>query len=424
MSHRLFAALLTTSLSVAALAPAARAQSEDWGTDETVALTADEAPASAAAPACGSGTERVVHGSRTIAPPAGMKFRSYLARSCWPSYNIDNQGDLPGSAKSRSGTAIKMIVLHETTGDVGLSNKSKHLVHFYIDNDGTVFQTMDLDRYGEHASDPWVNQRSIGIEISNNFRQGSCPKGRDCVPVTTSAAYQWVLTRRVQLEAAHQLVQFLLANVPTVPGTWIPMEHQTSTARYFLYGTTGGQPMMKRLNDAECKKPASPFERAACAGGVLQHSAVFDRDIDGAAPLLYTWLRPGAASAAAAYADLQCILSTADKPAGKADPLMASDAELGPLVATQKVFARFVQVSPLPVCISADEAQAAPSDGGGSSGGSGSDSASGTVSSDSGSDSASGGSDTASGGSDSGSDSASGGSDTASGGSDSQSNDE
>lgn len=40
-------------------------------------------------------------------------------------------------------------------------------VHFLIDNDGTIYQTLDTTHIGWHAGN--VNSRSVGVEISNAF---------------------------------------------------------------------------------------------------------------------------------------------------------------------------------------------------------------------------------------------------------------
>ena len=42
-------------------------------------------------------------------------------------------------------------------------------VHFLIDNDGTIYQTMDLQHIGWHAGSSRINAKSIGVEISNAF---------------------------------------------------------------------------------------------------------------------------------------------------------------------------------------------------------------------------------------------------------------
>ena len=42
-------------------------------------------------------------------------------------------------------------------------------VHFLIDNDGTIYQTMDLQNIGWHAGSSRINAKSIGVEISNAY---------------------------------------------------------------------------------------------------------------------------------------------------------------------------------------------------------------------------------------------------------------
>lgn len=42
-------------------------------------------------------------------------------------------------------------------------------VHFGIDNDGTIFQWLDMDHAAWHASNNGVNNLSVGVEISNAF---------------------------------------------------------------------------------------------------------------------------------------------------------------------------------------------------------------------------------------------------------------
>ena len=42
-------------------------------------------------------------------------------------------------------------------------------VHFLIDNDGTIYQTMDLQHVGWHAGNSKINAKSIGVEISNAY---------------------------------------------------------------------------------------------------------------------------------------------------------------------------------------------------------------------------------------------------------------
>ena len=61
--------------------------------------------------------------------------------------------------------------------DVCLSSKSCHdvlekrgiSVHFLIDNDGTIYQTMDLQHAAWHAGTERTNRASVGVEITNAF---------------------------------------------------------------------------------------------------------------------------------------------------------------------------------------------------------------------------------------------------------------
>tara|TARA_R100001591_G_C4341350_1_gene180761 strand:- start:869 stop:1789 length:921 start_codon:yes stop_codon:yes gene_type:complete len=48
-------------------------------------------------------------------------------------------------------------------------NRRGASVHFLIDNDGTVYQTMDLQHAAWHAGSSRTNRPSIGVEISNAY---------------------------------------------------------------------------------------------------------------------------------------------------------------------------------------------------------------------------------------------------------------
>jgi hypothetical protein len=74
----------------------------------------------------------------------------------------------------RSKRAIRLFVNH---WDVCLNSKScaKVLnnrgisVHFLIDNDGTIYQTLDMQHGAFHAGHQRTNRASVGVEISNAF---------------------------------------------------------------------------------------------------------------------------------------------------------------------------------------------------------------------------------------------------------------
>ena len=74
----------------------------------------------------------------------------------------------------RSKRGIRLFVNH---WDVCLNSKScaKVLnnsgisVHFLIDNDGTIYQTLDMQHGAFHAGHQRTNRASVGVEISNAF---------------------------------------------------------------------------------------------------------------------------------------------------------------------------------------------------------------------------------------------------------------
>lgn len=69
---------------------------------------------------------------------------------------------------------IKMFMNH---WDVCLNSKTCNRVleqrgisvHFLLDNDGTIYQTMDMNHAAWHAGDRTLNHNTVGIEISNAY---------------------------------------------------------------------------------------------------------------------------------------------------------------------------------------------------------------------------------------------------------------
>ena len=71
---------------------------------------------------------------------------------------------------------ISMFVAH---WDVCLNSKScfrvlnktsrQASIHFAIDNDGTIYQFLDMNHIAWHASKRMVNKKSVGVEISNAY---------------------------------------------------------------------------------------------------------------------------------------------------------------------------------------------------------------------------------------------------------------
>jgi len=69
---------------------------------------------------------------------------------------------------------INMFINHwdvclDSTTCVKVLNKRNISVHFCIDNDGTIYQLLDMNHAAWHGSSRKVNHRSIGIEIANAY---------------------------------------------------------------------------------------------------------------------------------------------------------------------------------------------------------------------------------------------------------------
>jgi hypothetical protein len=83
----------------------------------------------------------------------------------------------PGSYYDYSGRPKRNTRLFVNHWDVCLSSRSCQRVldkrgisvHFLIDNDGTIYQTLDIQHGAWHAGSERVNRASIGVEISNAY---------------------------------------------------------------------------------------------------------------------------------------------------------------------------------------------------------------------------------------------------------------
>ena len=83
----------------------------------------------------------------------------------------------PGHYYDYSGRAKRKIRYFVNHWDVCLSAQSCQRVldrrgisvHFLIDNDGTIYQTMDIQHGAWHAGSARANRASVGVEISNAY---------------------------------------------------------------------------------------------------------------------------------------------------------------------------------------------------------------------------------------------------------------
>ena len=82
-----------------------------------------------------------------------------------------------GCYRSQAGQKPRKITQFINHWDVCLNSKTCQRVldnrgisvHFLIDNDGTIYQTMDLQHIGWHAGISKINNLSVGVEISNAY---------------------------------------------------------------------------------------------------------------------------------------------------------------------------------------------------------------------------------------------------------------
>jgi len=92
----------------------------------------------------------------------------------------DDEGGLMaklGNYTSMAGKRVRKPTMFVNHWDVCLSSASCQRVldrrgisvHFLIDNDGTIYQTCDLQNIAWHAGNSTCNRKSIGVEISNAY---------------------------------------------------------------------------------------------------------------------------------------------------------------------------------------------------------------------------------------------------------------
>jgi hypothetical protein len=138
---------------------------------------------------CGPGTFRVLYNERMedieefrpAKASAGEKFiicnGDYFPID-WPKVKLFFEGDglklTKGLRKHVGERKPSFFVCH---WDVCLSSKTCHKVlekrgisvHFAIDNDGTIYQFMDMNDVAYHAGGRTWNNKSIGVEIANAY---------------------------------------------------------------------------------------------------------------------------------------------------------------------------------------------------------------------------------------------------------------
>lgn len=138
---------------------------------------------------CGPGTYRRIYTDRqesieTFKPNDRNNKDSFIIYNSeyfdinWPKVKLWFEGDgfrmRKGFKRMNMKRDPSFFVCH---WDVCLSSQSCYKVlenrglsvHFLIDNDGTIYQTMDINDVAYHAGSRTWNDRSIGVEISNAY---------------------------------------------------------------------------------------------------------------------------------------------------------------------------------------------------------------------------------------------------------------
>ena len=140
---------------------------------------------------CGPGTYRRVWTKRQTNiddyKPTNPNYSNYIVYNGnfvpieWEKVILWSESDglaaQPGHYYDYSGRPKRNIRLFVNHWDVCLNSKSCNdilnrsgiSVQFLIDNDGTIYQTMDMQHGAWHAGSERVNRASVGVEISNAY---------------------------------------------------------------------------------------------------------------------------------------------------------------------------------------------------------------------------------------------------------------
>jgi len=140
---------------------------------------------------CGPGTYRRVWTERQANiddyKPTNPNYSNYLVYNGnfvpidWGKVILWSESDglsaIAGNYYDYSGRPKRNVRLFVNHWDVCLNsrscndvlNKNGISVHFLIDNDGTIYQTMDMQHAAWHAGNTGVNRSSVGVEISNAY---------------------------------------------------------------------------------------------------------------------------------------------------------------------------------------------------------------------------------------------------------------
>ena len=96
-------------------------------------------------------------------------------------------------------------------------------VHFLIDNDGTIYQTLDMQHGAWHAGSERVNRSSVGVEISNAYY----PKYQEWYKRNGFGERPIVTGARVHGEKLDDFTDFYPAQIEALKALWSAIHEST-----------------------------------------------------------------------------------------------------------------------------------------------------------------------------------------------------
>ena len=150
-----------------------------------------------------------------------------------------------GSYYDYTGRPKRGVRLFVNHWDVCLSSQACHnvlekrgiSVHFMIDNDGTIYQTLDMQHGAWHAGSERVNRSSVGVEISNAFY----PKYQDWYKRNGFGERPMVSGARVHGEELQDFTGFYPKQIEALKALWKAIHNSAGVELQTLtnqFGTT------------------------------------------------------------------------------------------------------------------------------------------------------------------------------------------
>jgi hypothetical protein len=276
------------------------------------------------------------------APPLapGKRFLNFHAGKCtsspWPRGSTLNTQLAGGSWEEKKKYGVdttSVLVIHET-GDDETRYTNPHLVHFFIDKQGNVYQLLDLAKVSYHTHNSALARKAIGVEVANgrdnvnvadenstlcspcnakenkdsamcapcraDKKSQACMATMRCMPVTPA---WYMMPSNEQLDAVVRLTKWLTGtklasggHKVSIPSAFPTMEYRAGSGdRYMLLGIDRNDAQWYHIREDWCTKAGQSFvEKRLCAegGGVVNHGAVNGpgRRMDGGVLTLAAWL--------------------------------------------------------------------------------------------------------------------------------------